>query len=223
MKKFLFIPVILAVLLTIAPTQRSYAIWGIVTAAVKKVIKAMDLQVQRLQNRTIALQNAQKALENVMSKLRLEEIGDWTERQKVLYQDYFAELWKVKSAIAYYRRISDIVQLQRAIVQEYRRAFSLLRQDRHFTPDEIDHIYIVFSNIIAESLKNVEDVLAVANSFTVQMSDGERLKIIDDAAFRVEGHYSALRRFTRHAAGVSLERATTQRDAEKIKEMYGIQ
>ena len=223
MKKFLFIPVILAVLLTIAPTQRSYAIWGIVTAAVKKVVKAMDIQVQRLQNRTIALQNAQKALENVMSKLRLEEISDWTERQKVLYQDYFAELWKVKSAIAYYRRISDIVQLQAAIVQEYRRAFSLLRQDRHFTPDEIDHIYTVYSNIIAESLKNVEDVLAVANSFTVQMNDAERLKIIDDAALRVEGHYSTLRRFTRRTVGISLERATTVRDAEKIKELYGIQ
>ena len=69
----------------------------------------------------------------------------------------------------------------------------------------------------------MEDVLTVANSFTVQMNDAERLKIIDDAALRVEGHYSALRRFTHRAAGVSLERATTQRDAEKIKEMYGIQ
>lgn len=222
MKRKIFIALALLLVLSGVPVSRTYAIWPVVTAVVKKVIRAMDLQIQRLQNRTIALQNAQKALENIMAKLRLEEIGQWTERQRVLYQDYFAELWEVKSAIAYYRRVSEIIQKQRALVDEYRRVFAVIRDDRHFTAAEVDQLYALYSGILSESLKNVEDVLNVVNAFTVQMSDANRLKIIGEAADRIEEHVVALRRVTHQAAGLSLQRARTMKEANRIKGLYGI-
>ena len=46
------------------------------------MIIAVDLQVQRIQNKTIWLQNAQKTLENEMSKLKLDEITDWVQKNK---------------------------------------------------------------------------------------------------------------------------------------------
>src|SRR5215211_5721301 len=64
----------------------------IIQQGIKKVIVAIDLKIQRLQNKVIWLQNAQKVVENSMSKLHLEEIGDWVEKQRNLYQDYFDEL-----------------------------------------------------------------------------------------------------------------------------------
>ena len=97
------------------PIQESKAqipIVDIIKAAVKKVIKAIDLQMQRLQNKTIWLQNAQKTLENKMSQLKLNEIKDWVEKQRKLYDDYFKELWKVKAALAYYNRVKDIIERQ---------------------------------------------------------------------------------------------------------------
>lgn len=222
MKRKAFFTVIIGLFLIAAPTRRTYAVWPVITAVVKKVIRAMDLQVQRLQNRTIGLQNAQKALENVMQKLRLEEISGWTERQRTLYQDYFTELWKVKSAIAYYHRVYEIVQLQKVLVDEYRQAFSVIREDRNFSPAEIDQMYALYTGILSESLKHVEDVLQVINAFTVQMSDGARLKIISEAAGRIENNVIALRRVTRRAAGESLRRARSEKEANHIKAMYGI-
>src|SRR5688500_12874179 len=71
----------------------------VIKAGIRKAIRAVDLKIQRLQNATIWLQNAQKTLENTMSKLKLDEISDWVERQRKLYADYFDELWRVKSAI----------------------------------------------------------------------------------------------------------------------------
>ncbi|HNU47553.1 MAG TPA: conjugal transfer protein TraI, partial [Bacteroidia bacterium] len=65
----------------------------IIKEGIKKVIKAVDLKIQRLQNKTIWLQNAQKTLENKMSQLKLTEIRDWVQKQKKLYEDYFQELW----------------------------------------------------------------------------------------------------------------------------------
>ena len=50
---------------------------SIFTAVVSKVIRAIDLQVQRKQTGVILLQNVQGELEKAMSALRLGEIQDW--------------------------------------------------------------------------------------------------------------------------------------------------
>src|SRR5688572_10980502 len=46
----------------------------VIKQGVVKVIRAVDLKIQRLQNETIWLQHAQKVMENTLSKLKLEEI-----------------------------------------------------------------------------------------------------------------------------------------------------
>ena len=85
---------LLCLLLVSTPARPSttaavFPIIGIIKAAVKKVIKAIDLRIQRLQNKTIWLQNAQKKIENTLSKLKLNEISDWTQKQRNLYQNYY--------------------------------------------------------------------------------------------------------------------------------------
>lgn len=111
---FLFMP---------SPTQ-AQDIPGIgpITGLVNRVIKAIDLKVQRLQNKTIALQNAQKVVENAMSKLHLQEITGWVQKQKDLYSGYYQELWQVKTAITYYHRVKEIIGQQTQLVAAYQRA-----------------------------------------------------------------------------------------------------
>ena len=133
MKKLLIIMGI-ALLISIAPVQNTQAqipILEIIKAAVKKVIKAVDLKIQRLQNKTIWLQNAQKTLENKMSKLKLTAISDWSNKQKELYAKYFDELWKAKNAISSYQAVKDIINKQVQLVQEYSKAFNLSKQDKN--------------------------------------------------------------------------------------------
>jgi hypothetical protein len=129
MKRFLMSIGIL-VIISIAPSKSIYAqdpITLIIKQAVVKVIKAVDLKIQRLQNKTIWLQNAQKVIENTMSKVKLDEITDWVEKQRTLYKDYFDELWRVKSIISYYHRIKEISEKQIRLVEEYKRAWALLK------------------------------------------------------------------------------------------------
>ncbi len=118
------------------PVQKAEAqipILEIIKAGVKKVIKAIDLKVQRLQNKTIWLQNAQKTLENKMQELKLGEISGWVEKQRKLYADYYEELWKVNSAIAYYQKVKDIIEKQLHLVDEYKQGYAIFKQDKHFT------------------------------------------------------------------------------------------
>ena len=177
MKKILII-VGIALSISIAPVQHTNAqipILEIIKAAVKKVIKAVDLKIQRLQNKTIWLQNAQKTLENKMSKLKLTEISDWSKKQKELYAKYFDELWKVKNAISSYQAVRDIIKKQVQLVQEYSKAFNLSKQDKNFTADELDYMQKVYTGILDESIKNIDQIQLVLNAFATQMTDAKRL------------------------------------------------
>jgi len=224
MKKLLIICVT-AFCFAIIPSQQASAqtgIFEIIKEGVKKVIVAVDLQIQRIQNQTIWLQNAQKVLENEMSKLKLTEISDWAEKQKDLYADYFDELWKVKSAITYYQRITDIIKVQKQLVAEYSTAWNLTQQDDNFTAGELDYIFKVYSGIIDESIKNIDQIFLVLNSFVTQMTDAKRLEIINTAADAIEKNLSDLRQFNQQNIGISFQRAKEKNEVDIVRKLYGL-
>ena len=228
MKKYMKIMIVMlfCILTILSPRQTNatpIAISEIIKAAVKKVIKAADLKIQRLQNKTIWLQNAQKTLENTMSKLKLDEISDWTEKQRTLYKDYYEELAKVRSIIIYYQRIKDITIKQVRLVEEYQRAWSLFRQDKHFTEKEFSYMAKVYSGILDETAKNIDLIFLVINSFQIQMTDAQRIEIINKAADQVDENYEDLTRFNQQNVILSLQRARSQNDADVIKKLYGLQ
>ncbi|KFF03696.1 hypothetical protein [Flavobacterium hydatis] len=194
----------------------------IVKAVTKKVIKAIDLRIQRLQNKTIWLQNAQKQVENVLSKLKLDAISDWTQKQKDLYKGYYEELAKVKSIITYYQRIREITKKQTQLVQEYERAWNLFKQDTHFKDSEIQYMERVYTGILEESVKNIDQIFLILDSFATQMSDLKRLEIINKAADQIDGNYDDLTMFNQQNILLSLQRAKTEADVNQVKQFYGI-
>lgn len=199
------------------------AIVEVIKAGVKKVIKAVDLKIQRLQNQTIWLQNAQKTAENILSQTKLTEIGDWVERQRTLYHDYYDELYKVKAIISYYQRIRAITEKQVQIVKAYKRAWGLLQKDKHFSAAELDYMAKVYSGILDETVANVDQIMLVVNSFKTQMSDAKRMEIINDAADQVDINYDALIQFNEENMILSLQRSKDVHESELVKKMYGIQ
>jgi len=195
---------------------------NVLSTLVKKVLVAIDLEVQRLQTQTVGLQNIQKAIENTMSQLKLTDIASWVQKQKDLYANYYQELWKVKSVIAYYERVKQIITEQVDLVNAYKQGFALLKQDKHFTADELDYMYNVFSGILDQSVKNLDQIYLVINAFSTQMSDAERLKIIDAAAGRIDQNYSDVKEFTNQGIQLSLQRSKDENDLNTVKQLYGL-
>ncbi|SHL10493.1 hypothetical protein SAMN05444266_10256 [Chitinophaga jiangningensis] len=218
-----FVTVMLCFCLVLAPTKKSHAIiWEVARQALIAAIKAADLAVQRLQNKTIWLQNAQKEVENILTKLKLDEISDWTKKHKEQYQQYFDELNKVKQAISGYKRVKEIINKQVAIVDEYNAAFKLFKKDKHFNAQEIDYMTKVYTGIIDESLKNVDNLFLVINSFSTKMTDGKRIEILNGVAKRIDLNLNDLRSFNNENKKLVLQRARDQKDVEQIKMMYGL-
>lgn len=215
--------IVLMVTIPVDRANAQTAILEVIKAGVKKVIKAVDLKIQRMQNETIWLQNAQKVLENQLSKLKLTEISDWTERQKELYSKYYADLWKVKTAISYYQRIKDITAKQIFLVEQYKKAWALAQQDKNFTDTEIKYMYSVYSGILNESVKNLDQILLVINSFKTQMTDAQRLVLINQAANRIDENYADLVQFNSQNILMSIQRSKGQKEVQDVQKLYGLQ
>jgi hypothetical protein len=225
LKRIVYLLLLTTICLTVAPVQQAQAaipIVQIIREGIKKVIRAVDLRIQRLQNRTIALQNAAKVLENKLSELKLTEIADWTERQRQLYKEYYDELWKVRNTIATYQRIRDIMNKQVRLVDDYKRAWNLVRQDKHFSQREIDYMYRVYTGILNQSIHNLDQLLIIVNSFETQMTDAKRLEIIDKAGKGIEQNHADLKRFNTQNIQLSMNRAKDQHEIETVRKLYGI-
>lgn len=224
--KHRLIALFLAFTLIVSDYQHAQAqipIVEIVKAAVVKVIKAFDLMIQRLQNESIALQNAQKVIENTLSKLKLKEIAEWGEKQRQLYRKFYDELWQVRSTLATYQRVSMIIKRQKQIVEQYSFTWRMVSQDKHFTTSEIDYIYRVYTGILNESISNLDQILLVINSFKIQMADARRLEIINQAGDRIDENYYDLQAFNTETIKLSLNRSKDEQEIDAVKKLYGIQ
>jgi hypothetical protein len=210
---------ILAFAFLVKPTDSEAQITEIISA----VIQAIDIGVQKVQNATIDLQNVQKQIENDLSQSELGDIAGWVQQQKDIYQEYFNELWQVKTIIAYYKRVSEIITEQKQLVAQYKQAYSLVQQDKHFSQSELTYISTVYTGIINESVKNLDQILNVIQSFTVQMSDAQRLKLINNNADGIEQQIDDLQKFQNRTIQISLQRSQNQQEINSVRQLYGLQ
>jgi hypothetical protein len=217
-----FLSILLLTALPVKEAHPALPIIEIIRQGVIKVIKAIDLMIQRLQTETIWLQNAQKMLENKLSQFKLGEIADWTENQRQLYTKYYDELWKVRQTIATYHRVSRIIDRQKQIIEQYKFTWAMVNRDSHFTKPEINYMYRVYTGIINESVNNLEQVLLVINAYKTQMSDSRRLELINIAADNIEKNYNDLTRFNQQNIQLSLNRARDEQEIQTVKKLYGI-
>ena len=227
MKNFMILmPTSLIVLMVSLPIENAnaqVAVIEVIKAGVKKVIKAVDLKIQRMQNETIWLQNAQKVMENQLSKIKLTEISDWTEKQKELYSKYYLELWKVKGIITFYKRIKEVTTKQVFLVDEYKRAWNVAKQDQNFSQQELIYMYDVYSGILKESAKNLDEILLIIHSHKMLMSDAKRLEIINIAADRIDENYSDLKEFTNQNILMSVQRSKSRQQIKDVQNLYNLQ
>ena len=208
--------------LSVQKVNAQTGIAEVIKAGVKKAIKAVDLKIQRLQNKTIWLQNAQKNLENVLSKLKLDEISSWVEKQKEQYRKYYEELTQVKTIISNYQRIGDIIKKQRRLLDEYNHAWRLIRQDKQFSEQEIQYIGRVYTGILDASIKNIDQISLIIKSFATKMTDAKRLELIDEAADKVHMNYTDLVQFNQQNMLLSLQRAKSEVEVLEVKKLYGL-
>ncbi|RFZ92838.1 conjugal transfer protein TraI [Mucilaginibacter conchicola] len=192
------------------------------TGLIKKVIVAIDLGVQRLQNKTIALQNAQQQIEKTLHLNSLNDISGWLDKERNLYANYYQELAKVKKLLADYQMVKDVVNRQKQLLAEYRQASALFNRDAHFSAAELRYMGTIYEGILQESLRNLEAVTTAVTSRSTQMDDADRWLRIDQAAKAIQLNLDHLRQFNRQNVLLSLSRARDDSDRSAVQRLYGL-
>lgn len=196
---------------------------NIINTAIKKVIVATDLMVERMQTETIDAQAAEKVDENDMTQSELSGIASWVDQQRELFAGYYQELREVKNVIATYQEVREMIEKQTRIIAGYQQVFAALRQDKHFSVDELGHAYSVLSGIAAQSGQNIKRLTLVVTSLLTQMSDAARLRLIDETGSDIDRNYTDLAQFSQQNFLLSMQRAKDANDVAVTRALYGIQ
>jgi hypothetical protein len=196
---------------------------SIINAAVKKVIVATDLEVERMQSETIDAQNTEKSAENDMEQSELSGIAGWVEQQRELFAEYYQELREVKNVIATYEEVKAMIEKQEKIIAGYQQVYSVLQEDKHFSATELSHALSVLSGIAGQSAQNISRLTVVIKSLLTQMGDAARLKLIDETGSDIDRNYMDLAQFSQQNFLLSLQRAKDANDIAATRALYGIQ
>jgi hypothetical protein len=119
--------------------------------------------------------------------------------------------------------VRDIIKKQVQLVQEYAKAFNLSKQDKNFTVDELDYMQKVYTGILDESIKNIDQIQLVINAFATQMTDAKRLEIIHTAGDNIDQNITDLRQFNQQNITISLQRSKERNDIDVVKTLYGLE
>lgn len=186
-----------------------------------KIIKAIDLRVQQLQNEAIKLQLLQKKIENNLSLNSLNEITAWQQKQKELYAGYFDELGKVKNAITFTSRISETIEKQKQLVIDTRKSMQLIYADSHFSLNEAERFHSLCENLLTDCASTLSRILQMVSTGQFTMTDGERLSALIQISDQIESQEAELKYCLQKVRDLAVSREQNATQIISIKKLYG--
>ena len=140
-----------------------------------------------------------------------------------LHKAFLDGLLAVNPSVSRYKRIFDIIDDQSKVLSEYKASYNRFKRDKNFTSDEIVYMWNVYSNLINESLENVENLLNVTTASKLRMSDDERLHAIDEIYQGSRDQLTFLRHFNSSTTLLAIHRAADMNDVLTLRQLYGVQ
>jgi hypothetical protein len=101
-------------------------------------------------------------------------------------------------------------------------AWALFRQDKNFTAGELQLMYDIYTGMLEESVKDIDQLFLAVNAFATQMSDGKRLEIVNTISDNMKQRLMDLKEFNNETKMISLQRASERGEIEYVKRLYGL-
>jgi hypothetical protein len=149
-------------------------------------------------------------------------IGDIKNKDFSMHKDYFASLRKVSPSVGGYKRIADIVALQRQILACSGADSRRMRESGMFTEKELVYIAGVFARVLEDSENLINDLVAVTTDGKLTMKDDERIKRIDGIYQQMQSDYVFTRGFGSESLLLAACRQREIKGSETIRGLHGI-
>ncbi len=139
-----------------------------------------------------------------------------------LHSVYLNGLLSVSPAVKNYSKVADIILEEASLVKAYKSAYASFKQSNSFSAAELSYMSDVYTNLVTQSLQNLDELSNVLMDGKLRMSDAERLKAIDRIEASSSEKLQFIRRFNNQGVALSLQRSKDANDTQTLKQLYGI-
>lgn len=177
--------------------------------------KYMLAQIAKLQ---LYLGYLKKGYDIVQDGLNL--VSDIKNGDFHLHQFFFDRLKQVSPKIKQYGKVAEMISMQVRMLTAYKDNYKQFKQVGQFTPDEIDGLFKILSNLLDLALADINDLTIILTNGDLGMSDDERISRIDELWGRMSEKYQHLFSFLDEMKTLSIQRTHELRDIQTLKNLY---
>jgi len=139
-----------------------------------------------------------------------------------LHSVYLNGLLSISPAVKNYGRIAEIITQQASLISEYKSSYKQFSQSGTFSASELNYMSNVYTQLVTQSLENLDELTNVLTAGKLRMSDDERMRAIDRIYGSSSDKLQFLRHFNRQGAILSIQRSKEIGDTRTLKQLYGI-
>ena len=137
-----------------------------------------------------------------------------------LHQVFLDGLFAVNPAVRDYKRVPMIIEYQALLLKEYKGAYKRFMDDGNMTAIELRYLESVYTYLVKQSVKNLEELTMIVTASKLRMTDDERLKAIDRIFLDMESKLSFLRYFNNTTQMLAMQREREKSDVKTIQSLY---
>jgi hypothetical protein len=139
-----------------------------------------------------------------------------------LHSVYLNGLLSINPTVKNYGRVAEIVTQQVSLISEYKSAYKQFQQSGSFSVSELNYMSSVYTQLVSQSLQNLDDLTNVLTAGKLRMSDDERMRAIDRIFASSSDKLQFLRHFNRQGVLLNIQRSKDVGDTRTMKQLYGI-
>ena len=184
-------------------------------------------EIQQLLLNWEKLQQFEEILNNMYVGYKILDKGYTTiknisEGNYSIHQLFLDGLMAVNPSVRNYKRIPYIIDYQKLLVKEYKNAYGRFKQDKNFSPQEIEYMVNVYNFLFQASLRNIDDLVMIITATKLRMSDDERMKAIDRIFYDMQSKVIFLRGFNNSTQLLAIQRARAANNVRTLNHIYGL-
>jgi len=139
-----------------------------------------------------------------------------------LHSIYLNGLLSINPTVKNYGRVAEIITQQVRLISEYKSAYKQFQQSGTFSVSELNYMSNVYTQLVNQSLQNLDDLTNVLTAGKLRMSDDERMRAIDRIYANSSDKLQFLRHFNRQGVLLNIQRSKDVGDTRTMKQLYGI-
>ena len=157
------------------------------------------------------------------SKTAANMVSNFQETVKIYEQGkkYYDALKSVNNLVKDAIKVKNTSRLIGDISDIYVTNFQLMLRDENYTPEELSAIAFGYTKLLEESNNVLKEMKDVVNITTLQMTDKERMDVVDRCYNRVRSYRNLVMYYTNKNISVSYLRSRKKNDMDRVLALYG--